>query len=132
MPARRCPDCDANWPNIPDYWHCPGCGKRTGYVMTAPNKSLSDASAARAERIANVGNTPKPPGEYDIGEEFWNVGDALYGHRFDRFTELGFSEASAQILADAKDRLGFPLYWGVVAKSLAAGCTHEMALVIFA
>ncbi len=56
--------------------------------------------------------------------------DDMHDHRLRLYVEMGFSEASAAVLADVRDGV-FPLWPGKVQKALKAGCTHEQALAVF-
>ncbi len=112
MPAKRCSGCSTNWPTSLAAHRCPNCGGTLWYSKdetadTAPDKTKADTQELPAA-------TPQ------------------YAHRAERFLALGFSEVDAHRLACAKDGVGFPVYHGDVGKMLAAGCSHEQAVGIFA
>lgn len=58
--------------------------------------------------------------------------DELREYRVVRFMSIGFPEYAAELLADARDAPGFPLWWGRVDDVLKRGASHALALRIFA
>ena len=51
--------------------------------------------------------------------------------RREMFLKLGFTQPQAHKLADAKDALGLPVYWGDVDELLQMGCPHDIAFDIY-
>jgi hypothetical protein len=121
MSAYRCTTCGINWPVATINIKCRQCG---GTTWTAPN--LTPDASKQAEPPTNMNAHTR---EADTVELL--PFNPLYSHRFERYLEMGFSEASAAQLASVENDIGFPLWHGHVAKALAQGCTHEMALEIY-
>ena len=57
---------------------------------------------------------------------------SLRDFRVERFEEIGFTHKEASELADSKDDLGFDLGHRKVKRALDKGCSHKMAMRIFA
>jgi hypothetical protein len=57
---------------------------------------------------------------------------AVLQHRVERFLELGFNEAQAVRLAEARDSAGFLVDTHAVARTLAAPCDLLTAFAIYA
>lgn len=117
----RCSDCGINYPPTMASGCCQvkGCDVRLSFISNVePDNdwrervvSLSaELEAARAEAKT----------------------DELRAHRVAQFERLGFPDYAAEMLADAKDATGFPLWWGRVADVLDKGATQSEALRIFA
>ncbi len=110
MAAKRCSTCNTNWPTSLAAVRCPNCGgtlwfSKSETADTAPDKTTTQELPAATTQ---------------------------YAHRAERFLALGFTEVDAHRLASAKDGVGFPVYHGDVGKMLAAGCSHEQAVGIYA
>jgi rubredoxin len=128
MASRCCMPCQAYWPDIPDTRECPRCGKPTARHSYSPDKSVDDMAEARRKRAAEVMEAQAE----EVEMEAARTKDYLHEHRVERFMALGFSEPNAELLAAARDALGFPLYHGDIGTALRAGCTHEAAVAIYA
>lgn len=118
-----CSKCRTNWPASDEYKSCPACKQWTFHdASTESDVDLVEHAAVGTQTT-----------------------DATIAHawRCERYREMGFSEENAAILASARghklvsDRGGtprlwsFPLDWQRVARALAAGCSHELALRVF-
>lgn len=55
-----------------------------------------------------------------------------YTYRVEQYEEMGFTLEEATKLAEAKDEMGFTVWPGYVKQAIAKGCTHPMALRIWA
>lgn len=127
MPARSCSTCATNWPTATGFDPCPICEERTSFTYTRnPDFSEAEAKAYVEEHRAQeavVRAAPKPE----------------HANRVDRYLALGFSEVDAQVLALATrvhvDSTGREWVRHVnhldVARALASGCSHALALEIF-
>lgn len=107
----RCSNCNVNWPAIKANVICKQCGIET---WTNNGDAADDHEADNTE----TQELPLP--------------SPAYTHRAERYLELGFSAVDAHQLASAKDRQGFFVYHGVVARCLAQGATLEQAVRVFA
>jgi hypothetical protein len=58
--------------------------------------------------------------------------DPIHADRVAQLLAMGFSEASAEILASARDHTGVKVALTYVRSALAQGATHEQAEAIFA
>ena len=119
MAAYFCSRCSANWPVDDAYKSCPDCGQYTFH-------NTSGEPDAR-----------EPAVEYaTLGTQTTNA----YAWRVERYLELGFTEADAHLLASSEEherdshgrRWTRPLNWHRVDAALAAGCSRELALQLFA
>ena len=127
MAARVCRTCLTNWPNVGGFLECPVCGEDTEYGVSAkPEFSEEEAKAHAQERRTRLEAERRAP-------------SPEHANRVERYLELGFSEVDAQVLAlatwtyvDSKRRRWVrPVNHLDVAKALAAGCSHALALEIF-
>jgi hypothetical protein len=117
MAAYFCSKCRTNWPVGDAYKACPDCDQFTFHNTDAdPDESAVEHTA--------VGTRITDP----------------YAWRVERYAELGFTETDAHLLASStaqeKDSRGriwtLPLNWHKVAAAIEAGCSHDLARVIFA
>jgi hypothetical protein len=116
MAAYFCSKCRTNWPVGDAYKSCPDCEQFTFHNATADPDEGVVAYAA-------VGTQTTDP----------------YAWRVERYSELGFTETDAHLLASStelvKDSQGRTwtraLDWHKVGTALAAGCSHQLALSIF-
>ncbi len=131
MAARRCSQCNANWANTDANKECPACGTSTWIVNPdMPDKTYYEEQEARKRREAWATTDELPAVEVAGTQRV--TGDVLRDHRVERYLELGFELEDASLLASAKDKLGFGLYWAEVKRALDAGCSHHHAVLIFA
>ena len=119
MAAYFCSKCRTNWPVGDDYKSCPDCAQFTFHNLTAEPEV-----GASVVVHAAVGTQSTDP----------------YTWRVERYGELGFTEADAHLLASSKEQekdsqgrtWSRALDWHKVDAALASGCSHELALAIFA
>lgn len=114
MAANRCGKCVVNYPATSAYTNCPACGAKT---MWANSEFPDNKPGEDPDKLA----TQELP-----------AASPAYVNRVERYLHMGFSEVDAHRLAVVQDEAGFYLYHGDVAKHLAAGCTHDLALAIYA
>ena len=130
MPARHCRTCDENWPQSFEFNKCPRCDAQTQYDHHGASVYTRD------EAMAVKDGPPLPPPDltpdYDTSPANMN--------RIEQYVLLGFDYEDAITLAaarrpyrDSKGKLWQPPLNHVdVAKALAAGCTHALAMEVFA
>jgi hypothetical protein len=128
MAARICSPCLVNWPNMGKFTECPICGEDTEYdYKRAPEYNEAEALAYAKDMKARLAER--------------KITDASPAHlnRVERYLALGFSEVDAQVMALATrvhvDSTGRKLVRAVnhldVARALASGCSHALAVEIF-
>ena len=117
-----CSKCGTEYPPTPDNEHCDACGQHT-FPRYAPIPGRQDPVG-----VVEQGT---------VGTQTTSAATA-HEHRVERYLDLGFSEAQAQLLAttrvqekDSKGRTCFLfLYHGRVAELLQRGCSHDLVVSI--
>lgn len=118
MESARCSVCGINYPAWKHVCEVRGCGERLSLLQTVePDVDWSSKVRELSRALEEAQLAPAT--------------DELRVHRVSRFAALGFPEYAAELLADARDAIGFPLWWGRVDDALRSGATHSQALRIF-
>jgi hypothetical protein len=119
MPSYFCSTCRTNWPIGDAYKSCPDCDQFTFHDTSAE----PDVVESVVEHAA-------------VGTQTTDA----YAWRVERYVELGFAQADAHVLASSQEQEADSqgrtwtrsLTWHTVEAALAAGCSHQLALAIFA